>query len=714
VVRAKLLRSLALATCAAALSGACRGPSYPTVACDHVVWARASAAANVSVVGSWDGWTHPIAMVPAAQPGWQVAVLTLPAGDYGYEVVTDGAAALDPFQPLTTFDGEVEVSLLVATDCRTPQIAIQAASADDTGAMSVSGVFSAAAGGPPLDPRRVSATLDGAPDAAAASAASAADGTFSIAAKGLAPGKHTVSVQIAATDGATATASAAVWVKPAAETWDDAVLYQIVTDRFRGDGGAVLSSPPTPGTRAGGTLGGITAEIEAGTFAALGVTALWISPVYTNPDGFYPDGKGHVAEGYHGYWVAADRSVEPKIGGEAALRTLVATAHAHGLRVLFDIVPNEIHDANPLYAAHRTDGFFDTGTSACVCGAPGCPWATYILTCWFASYLPDIRYQDEAAMQNAVADALFWTQQFDADGVRIDAVPMMPRATTRRIVSALRASEAPARAQFALGEIFTSGGLPGFDYIKYYLGPNGLDSAFDFPLMWAMNDAIATNAGGFDEVESVLAMTEQGLAGSGSVPARMLDNHDTARFLSVASGDDLNDAWGAPPAQPPTGATAYALERLALALVFALPGMPVVYYGDELGLAGASDPDSRRVMPALSALLPDQQTTLALTKRLGTLRRCMTALRRGARVPVWDDADTLAFARDAGDGAPALALFSRSSLPTTISIPGGVVPAGAWVDALSGAQVTLDGPTMVSLAPLSFEILVPASSPCRP
>jgi glycosidase len=218
--------------------------------------------------------------------------------------------------------------------------------------------------------------------------------------------------------------------------------------------------------------------------------------------------------------------------------------------------------------------------------------------------------------------------------------------------------------------------------------------------------------GGFDEVEGVLALTEQGLAGSGSVPARMLDNHDVARFLSVASGDDLSDPWSDPPAQPPAGSPAYAQERLALGLTFALPGMPVIYYGDELGLAGASDPDSRRVMPALSTLLPDQAATLALTKRLGTLRRCVTALRRGTRVPVWDDADTLAFARDAGDGAPALALFSRASVPTTIAIPGGVVPAGAWVDAISGAQVNLDGPTSVSLAPRSFQILVPAASPC--
>ncbi len=534
-----------------------------------------------------------------------------------------------------------------------------------------------------------------------------------MSATGLAPGKHTVALTAADAHGNSATAQAAVWVQPAAETWDDAVLYQIVTDRFRGDGGVTLSPPATPGTRAGGTLAGITAEIEKGTFADLGVTALWISPVYTNPDGFFSDNEGHLSQPYHGYWPLEEQAVEPKVGGEAALDALVAAAHAHGLRVLFDLVPNQVFDQNPRYLAHQNDGWFNQGPDACICGAPGCDWGTYIDTCWFAPYLPDVRYQDDDAMHAAMGDALFWMSRFDADGVRIDAVPMVPRATTRRIVGALRDSEAPARALFSVGEVFVGGGLPGLDQITSYLGPHGLDSAFDFPLMWAMRDVVAHDGAGFDEVETMLEETEQALAGSGAVVARMIDNHDTTRFLSEGSGDDLSDPWGHPPPQP-TDTSVYARQRLALALVFALPGMPVIYYGDEVALAGADDPDSRRVMPALDGLLPDQAATLALTKRLGALRRCSAALRRGARVPIWDDADTLAFARDAGDGAPVLALFSHSASPATVTVPGGIVPAGAWIDAVTGAPVTLGAGTTLALDPLSFRILVPSSSACHP
>ncbi len=719
MLRAPLLRFLALAAGAAVLGAACSGgASYPTVDCQQPIWARASAGSAVSVIGSWDGWQSPgVAASPSGQPGWQLARLALPPGQYGYQVVTDGTVGLDPFEPLTTFAGDQEVSLLVAADCAMPALHIASAAADDAGALALAGTFTAASGGPALDAASVRVAVDGAPVPAGGAlqiAAAPAAGTFSIAAGGLAPGKHTVAIDAADGHGRAApTVRAAVWVQPAAETWDDAVLYQIVTDRFRGDGGAALAPPATPGARAGGTFAGVTAEIERGTFAALGVTALWISPVYQNPTGFLAGSDGHLSQGYHGYWVLADRTVEPAFGGPAALDSLMATAHAHGLRVLFDIVPNQMYAQNPIYLAHQDDGWFNTGPAACICGDTGCDWGTYIQTCWFAPYLPDVRYQADGAMENAVGDALFWMSRFDADGVRIDAVPMTPRATTRRIVSALRASEAPSRALFTLGEVFTGGGTAGLDQIKYYLGPDGLDSAFDFPLMWAMRDVIAHDAAGFDEIEGIVSQTEQTLAGSGAVLPRMLDNHDTTRFISEASGDDLSDPWDDPPPEP-TSASVFARHQMALALIFALPGMPILYYGDEVGLAGADDPDSRRVMPALDGLPPLQAATLTLTQRLGALRRCSLALRRGARVPIWDDSLTYAFARDAGDGSPVVALFSRAQVPATITIPGGIVPSGPWVDAVSGAPVALDGATAVPLDPLSFRLLVPASSACHP
>jgi glycosidase len=702
--------STALVVCLGAIVAGCGHDPWPTVDCHQAVWVKARATDEVRVIGSWDGWQSPGIAAEPREDGWQLALLEEPPGEYGYQVVVNGAPRIDRYQPLTTFHGEQEVSLLVATDCSEPAITIAAAEATDDGSLSIAGTFLSRDHGPAVAPSSVRVRIDGAPAAQPHTSATLETGAFTVTASGLSPGKHAVTVDASDAAGKNAaTAHASVWVKPAAETWEDAVLYQIVTDRFRGDGGAVLAPPATPGTRAGGTLAGVTAEIEKGTFAALGVTALWISPVYTNPDDFRTGRDGHPSQGYHGYWPLHEREVDPHLGGEAALDALIASAHAHGLRVLFDLVPNHVYEKNPIYLDHQHDGWFDDGPDHCVCGDPGCDWGAHIETCWFTPFLPDVRWQSDAAMHAAIDDTLFWMSRFDADGVRIDAVPMMPRMTTRRIVRAMRDAVAPRGALFSVGEVFTGPG--GIDSIRYYMGKDGLDSAFDFPLMWSMRDAIASSRAGFDEVEATLTDGETALAGSGAVVARMLDNHDTTRFVSEAAGDAGNDPWASPPPQP-AGAGPYARQRLALALVFALPGMPVLYYGDEVGLAGASDPDSRRVMPALDAISSEQQKTLDLTKRLGALRRCLPALRRGDRTPVWADASTYAFVRDAGDGAPALALFSTAPAATTIAIPGGVVPPGDYVDALSGEPIHLAGGDAVPIDSLSAKILVPANSPC--
>jgi glycosidase len=713
VSSASLDRAPPIALAAALLAG-CSGPTYPAVDCHQPVWARASGpGATMEVVGSWDGWKTPGVSGSPADGGWMLALLQLPPGEYGYQVVVDGVAGLDPYQPLSTYRGEQEVSLLVAADCNTPAIQIGSANADGAGALSLDATFQAAAGGPPLDPAGVRVTIDGAEARGARVSAKPATGAFSVVASGLARGKHTVTVRARDAQGKEAAAKdAAVWVRPAAETWTDGVLYEIMIDRFRGDGGAPLAPPPTPGTRAGGTLGGVTAEIEKGTFDALGVTALWLTPVYTNPDDFRAGKDGHVSQAYHGYWPLACREVEPRFGGEAALDALVAAAHAHGLRVLFDIVPNQLYDRNPRFLDHGHDGWFNMASADCICGAPHCSWSGHIETCWFAPYLPDLRYQDDAAMHASMDDALFWMRRFDADGVRIDAVPMMPRAATRRILRAIRDDEGPRGARFAVGEIFTGPGQGGIDTIRYHLGPDGLDSAFDFPLMWQLRDTIADGGAGFDAVDQVLGETDTAYAGSGTVEARILDNHDTARFVSEANGDGARDGWTDPPPQPSSPA-AYARQRLALGMIFALPGMPVLYYGDEVALAGANDPDARRVMPDPASLSEEQQQTLALARRLGTLRGCLKALRRGARSTVWVDTDHYAFVRDAGDGAPAVALFSRSEAPSTIAIPGGLVPGGSYVGAISGMTVSLSGEAEVPIDPMSFEILIPSNSPCR-
>jgi glycosidase len=652
------------------------------------------------VIGSWNAWALPGFSLLPQRDGSRALTLALAPGDYGYQLVEKGVPRLDARNAQSTFHGDVEVSLAVVEDCSAPALRIDASSAEG-----VRGVFLTAHGGASLDPASLTA-IDGAGAALKVLAASAADGSFSFDAKGLSPGKHTFSLGAKDVDGRAAEpAHALVWVKPRAATWSDGVLYQIMIDRFRGDGGGVLSSPKTPGSWAGGTLDGVRAEIEKGTFEELGVTALWLSPVYRNPEGTFPGSGGHEYEAYHGYWPADDRAVDPHFGGDAALRGVIAAAHARGLRVILDFVPNHVHESNPRYLEHAADGWFNNGPTHCVCGAPACVWGD---ACWFAPYLPDVRYQSAGAQNASLDDVRFWIQGFDADGIRIDAVPLMPRAATRRMTAALHATAAPRGELFSIGEVFTGPGPGGLDLIRPYLGPDGLDSAFDFPLMWALRDAVATDRAGFEVVEAALANAEVSLTGSGAVLGRMLDNHDTSRFLSESDGTGANDPWSDPAPQP-VDPTRYARLRMGLGLLMTSPGLPVIYYGDEVGLAGASDPDSRRVMPALESLSVEQAAVRATVKRLGALRACSKALRAGRRVPLVATVDSYAHLRDAGSGEVAIALFSRAG--AAVTLPAGSVPAGDYVDAMSGESVSVAGAIVMS--ELGFRVLVPASSPCR-
>jgi alpha-glucosidase len=180
--------------------------------------------------------------------------------------------------------------------------------------------------------------------------------------------------------------------------------------------------------------------------------------------------------------------------------------------------------------------------------------------------------------------------------------------------------------------------------------------------------------------------------------------------VSVAYGDDAKDGWGDDPAAQPTSDEPYARQALALGMLLTLPGIPTIYYGDEVGLAGGRDPDSRRVLP--DALSRPQTRLLDQTRRLAMLRRCLPALRRGARVPLVVADAVYAFARDAGDGAPAVILVSAATNERELAVPASS-PQGAFVDALTGDAIAI-GPqgTSVPMRPLSLRVLVPEGHAC--
>lgn len=693
---------------AALLAGACASP--PRRDCFARVWV-AESASDVRVRGSWDGWQ--VEHVPELQDGGgRLLRLELPPGEHQYLLQRGEELFVDPANPLTSFreaDG-VEVSSLFVPDCEKPSVAIWSVEAEADGNVRIEGQFLASSSEEALEEERLVAVTS---TGSRLRVAKVDEGTgeFTLVASGLSRGKHTIRVDAADAGGEAAEpARVALFVDPVAPSYADGILYQIMIDRFRGDGGVALEAPAAPGARAGGTLGGVLAELEAGTFDELGVSALWLSPVYVNPVEARLGADGNEYEGYHGYWPLESRRVDERIGGEAALTALVEAAHDRGMQVILDLVPNHVYEDNAIYREKQASGWFTE--PGCVCGTASCPWAENIQTCWFTDYLPDFRWQAAGTMPRAAEEARFWLESFDVDGFRVDAVPMMPRAVTRRIAHELRTTTDPRSSTFLLGEVFTGPGEGALAQLGQYLGPATLDSVFDFPLMWALRGAIATGQGSFAEVDAILAAGDEAFAGSGAVMAHMLDNHDVTRFLSEANGDASQSGWGPTPAEQPTSDEPYARLSLGLVALLTLPGLPVFYYGDEVGLAGGGDPDSRRVMPGEEVLLDQQRSVRDVARRLGKLRRCSAALRSGGRRTLVVEPRIWAYSRGEADEDGIVVVLHASTGPSAAQVSGDLLPAGGFVDVLTGEAIDLGPGEVLDVAPLSARVLVPAGSPC--
>jgi glycosidase len=644
--------------------------------------------------------------------GWRATRLDdLPAGPVEYAIVVDGVWELDPQVGTSAFHDGQEVTWVQVPDCSVPATRVDTVTTAVGGAASIDATFLASSAGDAIDPSTVSLeAVHGTAPSSVAASATPSTGRVHVDLGGLPPGKSTLAVHARDTAGRDANAAlATVWIEPQPFDWRDAVVYEVMVDRYRAKDGSPLAPPASMGDRAGGHVGGVQQALESGELQALGVNTIWLTPLYRNPDGEWPGNDGHPYSSYHGYWPSAPRDLEPALASESDLDALVAAAHARGVRVLFDVVPHHVHTEHPYWVNDRARGWFQDVDGSCVCGAANCPWDTEETACWFTPYLPSFDWTDDDVASTVSADVLWWLQRFDGDGVRIDAVPMMPRAAARRIAwGARNAFDNPSHRTYVLGENYTS--QNGYGELRFDLGPQGLDGEFHFPLMWALRGALGQGAQTLVDVDTAIRAGEQQWAGSGAVMGLIVDNHDTSRFSSVAAADDGGDPWWSAPQS--TDPAVYARTQLALGAIFTLPGAPVLYYGDEVALAGKGDPDSRRVMPAESDLGALQTQTRDVVQALGRARACEPALRRGTYRTLYVDAERLVYAREVA-GAETVIVALQRSPAGDLSAPMPGVSAGTWVDVLSGRVQSLRPElTTLAAAPLSMALYVPASSPC--
>jgi glycosidase len=490
----------------------------------------------------------------------------------------------------------------------------------------------------------------------------------------------------------------------AAFDWRSAVLYFVFVDRFRnGDtsNDAPIAGIETPANYQGGDYAGVTDAIEEGYFDALGVNALWLTVPMDNPNTPGAGYDGHSYSGYHGYWPSDLDAVEEHFGTLADLKTLVNAAHARGIKVLIDYAMNHVHADSALVTQHP-DWFWplDYDGKTCVCGQ-GCDWNDGYeqRRCWFTDYLPDWNFTNAAARAYSVDNAMSWIAKTGIDGFRLDAVKHIETEWIRDLRARVKQEvEIPRGERFYMvGETFESADR---DLLKSYVAPDLLDGQFDFPLRAVLVEVLLRRSGTMHDLASFLATNDGYYASVGGVMSIFIGNHDIGRVVHTAEDVpmgawDNGDPWQAPPSLP-TGPEPF--ERLAVAWTFLMtsPGVPLIYYGDEIGMAGAGDPDNRRFMQT-EGLSVHQTALRTHLQKLGVIRRDHPALWRGYRSTLSITSDSYAFAMSDGEQTVYVGLNRSDSVTAVDGFP------DKGRDLLTGA--TLSGPQL-NMPPRSAVVVV--------
>ncbi|MGU3436016.1 glycoside hydrolase family 13 protein [Actinomycetes bacterium M1A6_2h] len=405
--------------------------------------------------------------------------------------------------------------------------------------------------------------------------------------------------------------------------WTSAVFYQIYPRSFAdSDGDGV------------GDLGGVRDKL--GYLELLGIDAIWLSPVMRSP----------MAD--HGYDVSDPRDIDPLFGSLAVMDALIVEAHARGIKVTMDLVPNHTSDRHEWFRAAvaapagsderaryifrdgRGDGSEPPNNWPSIFGGPA--WTRIVepdgeLGQWFlhlfAPEQPDLNWENPEVAEDLARTLRFWLDR-GVDGFRIDVAhgmakpaglpdmdltvnellknddndPRFNNAAVHEIHRGIRRVIDEYPGAMTVGEIWVEDN----ERFGEYLRPDELTLGFNFRLAEAGFDATEIR----DAVDNSIAAVD----GVGGTPTWTLSNHDITREVTRYGG----------------GATGLLRARAMALFMLALPGVPFVYNGSELGLPNAD--------------LPDEVLQDPVWERSGHTERG----RDGCRVPLPWEGDTPPFA----------------------------------------------------------------------
>ncbi len=448
--------------------------------------------------------------------------------------------------------------------------------------------------------------------------------------------------------------------------WNDAVFYEIFVRSFYDSDGDGI-----------GDFQGIIEKLDylndgdPETTDDLGITGIWLMPMKPSPS-------------YHGYDVTDYYGVEPDYGTMEDFQEFLDAAHARGIRVIIDYVMNHSSSEHPWFIQSRNnqndfrDWYVWSQTNP---GAIG-PWGQNLWHFANGSYyygifwggMPDLNYNHPPVREEMMEIAQYW-MDLSVDGFRLDAIKYLVEdgeiiedtPETFEILEELKDVVIAADDEAILvGEVWSNTAA-----ITPYVGTNLLDICFEFSLAESILNAVNNNAPGsfYAQLATVQASYPKLQYGT------FLTNHDIDRVFDQL-GNDM------------------AKMKQAAAICLTLPGVPFIYYGEEIGMQGTgADPIKRRPMQWSAsanggftsgtpwstlgnnfstnnvAVMEEEPTSLLnFYKKLVHLRNGLAPLRRGYALPLYGNgAEVLHFIR-VYEGEAVATVINLGNTPASVSM----------------------------------------------
>lgn len=385
--------------------------------------------------------------------------------------------------------------------------------------------------------------------------------------------------------------------------WDEAVVYFMMTDRFfdGNESNNTASGADTygdnPGLYHGGDFAGVTAKLDY--LQDLGVNTIWITPIVENIKGVAVTDEGSkdvpYNAAYHGYWASDFTKLNPTLGTTGEFETMISEAHKRGMRIMVDIVVN--------HAGYGTESTFaDMLRDKSVSEGDIKSWQ---------SGLPDFATENADVRAKLVEWQTAWMKDYGVDYFRVDTVKHVDSTTW----AALKNSTTKVNPSFKMiGEYFGAG----YASNGSSLGTGQMDADLDFDF----NDqATSFVSGNISSVEKFLSARNSALN----------NTYMTGQFLSSHDEDGFKAALMKGKGYTKDEATSAALVAATLQLT--AKGIPVIYYGEEVGLSGLNNyPYQTNRYDMDFSLATEDNVTYQHYKNLLSIRNAYTdVFARGSR-----------------------------------------------------------------------------------